>query len=258
MQAEVQDLKGDQTFASQAGRCWDDFWQRLGGQPDLHGRTILDFGCNRGGSLHRALQEGDASATGVDINPWTTQYGREKLTPIWGDRANILCGNLAELEVEPVDIVMSTNTMEHVEDIEGALSAMVAACRAGGELYISFSPLWHSPYGHHQYPKTRIPWLHLLRGEEIVLDDMAKYVGRRYETPQEAGFNCATPDRFYAALAAQDVEILSSRRNVGRSWWRTCVSQSMLALAVVPPLEKFVTVGLFWHLRKPLTQKEVN
>lgn len=253
---DAQDLKGEQTFANQAGHLWDDFWQRFGSAPDLRGKRLLDFGCNRGGSVHRALQEGATTAVGIDTNPYTTRFGREKLSKIWGERARILCGDIRELEPQPADIVMSTNTMEHVADVEGSLSAMVAACRPGGELFIGFSPLWYSPYGHHQYPRTRIPWMHLLRGDDFVLDDLAKYVGRRYETPQEAGFNCETPDRFRAALAAQNVEILSTRRNVGRSAWRSCVSRSMLALAVVPALEKYVTVGFYWHLRKPPTQKE--
>ncbi len=258
MQADAQDLKGELTFANQAAHRWDDFWRRFGGAPDLRDKTLLDFGCNRGGSVHRAMQEEAARAIGVDTNPVTTSFGSEKLSRSWGDRAQILCGDIRDLEIDPVDVVMSTNTMEHVEDIEGSLSALVAACRPGGELFIGFSPLWYSPYGHHHYPRTRLPWMHLLRGDDFVLDDLARHVGLRYETLQQAGFNRATPDRFRAALAAQDVEVLSARRNIGRSRWRSFVSQSMLALAVIPALEKYVTVGFYWHLRKPPAQKEGN
>ncbi|MGB3796423.1 MAG: class I SAM-dependent methyltransferase [Alteraurantiacibacter sp.] len=256
IESDAQDLQGELTFANQAGHLWNDFWQRFGGQPVLHGKRVLDFGCNRGGSVHRALQEGAASAVGIDVNSITTQFGQEKLSRIWGDRTEILCGDIRDMETEPFDIVISINTMEHVADIEGTLSGMVAKCRPGGELFIGFGPLWYSPYEHHHYPRTRLPWMHLLRGDDFVLDDLAKYVGRRYDTPQEAGFNCETPDRFHAALRAQDVEILSARRNVGRSAWRSRVSRSMLAFAVVPALEKYVTVGIYWHLRKPPAQKE--
>ena len=68
---DAQDLKGEQTFANQAGYLWDDFWQRFGGAPDLRGKRLLDFGCNRGGSVHRALQEGATTAVGIDTNPYT-------------------------------------------------------------------------------------------------------------------------------------------------------------------------------------------
>lgn len=256
MQVDPADLKGELTFANQASGGWDDFWQRFGGAPDLHGKTILDFGCNRGGSVHRALREGAARAVGVDINPYTTEWGREKLQRQWGERAQILCGDIMAMAPDPSDIIISTNTMEHVSDIAGTLRALVAACRPGGELFIGFSPLWFSPYGNHGYPPSRIPWYHLLRGDGVVLDDLARHLDWRYDTVQEAGFNCATPDQFRTALAGLDVEILSARRNVGRSPLRTLVSQSILALSVIPALEKYVTVGFFWHLRRKPAQKE--
>ena len=256
MQVDPADLKGELTFANQAGSEWDDFWRRFGGAPDLRGKTLLDFGCNRGGSIQRALRDGAAQATGVDINPYTTRWGREKLRKQWGERAQILCGDISTLSPGPVDIVMSTNTMEHVSDIGGTLRALVAACRTGGELFIGFSPLWFSPYGNHGYPRSRIPWNHLLRGDDIVLDDLARHLDWRYDTVQEAGFNCATPDQFRAGLAGLDVEILSARRNVGRSRMRTLISQSILALSVIPALEKYVTVGFFWHLRRRPAQEE--
>lgn len=256
MQPDPAAVKAEFTFEMQARSAWADFWQRLGGVPDLAGKRVLDFGCNRGGGVHRALQLGATSAVGVDINPITTDFARERLQAEWDDKADIRCGDIRDMELEPFDLVFSTNTMEHVEDPQSVLSALVGLCKPGADLYFGFSPLWFSPFGHHHYPATRVPWLHVLKGDKVVLDAMAEQTGHRYGSVREAGFNCATPRDFRMALAAQDVEVVSSKRNVGRTSLRSMASQALLALGVVPALEKYVTVGMFWHLRKPPAKKD--
>lgn len=251
-------LKAEFSFERQARTGWNDFWRRIGGVPDLKGKRVLDFGCNRGGSVHRALQEGAASVTGIDVSEAATVFARERLQPQWGERVEILCGNLADMDLDPFDIVFSVNTMEHVENPAKALDAIVSVCKPGAEMFFGFSPLWYSPYGHHHYPQTKVPWLHVLRGDRIVLDALEAHTGSRPASVKEAGFNCATPRDFRNALKAQPVQVISSRRNVGRTAMRTRISQALLPLGIIPALEKYVTVGMFWHLRKLPGNKEVT
>ena len=74
--------------------------------------------------------------------------------------------------------------------------------------------------------------------------------GRSPETIQELGFNGATPADFRAALKGLPVEVISTRRNVATSPLKQIAMKAMLAPAIIPALEKYVTIGIYWHLRR--------
>lgn len=227
-----------------------DFWRRFGGQPDVRGKRVLDFGSATGGMIHRLMQAGAASAVGVDLDYGSSDYARRRLTAEWGDRVTILCEDVRGIAVEPVDLIVSQNTMEHVSPLREVLDAVVKTCKPGGEMYFGYAPLWHSPFGHHHNPRTNIPWLHLVRGDQIVLEALEAKIGRRYSTIPEAGFNRCTVSDFREAFAAQPAELLSLRRNPGSGGWKSVVSQMLLIPAKLPFLEKYMTTGMYWHLRK--------
>lgn len=228
-----------------------DFWRRYGGVPDVRGKRVFDFGSGAGGMLHLLMEAGAASAVGVDLDVGASDYARERLSQEWGaDKIEIYCQDLREVEFAPADLVVSQNTMEHVWPLKETLDAVVDKATPGGDIYIGYAPLWYSPFGHHQHPKTSIPWLHLLRGDQLVLDAMEQDLDIRYKTVKEAGFNCCTPADFRAAFAAQPADIVELRRNPGSGGWKTIVSQMLLLPGVVPPLEKYCTTGMYWHLRR--------
>lgn len=237
-------------FERHANASSADFWNRFGGQPDVTGKRVLDFGCSTGGMIHRLMRAGASSAVGIDLSERAITYARERLHQEWGDRVDIRCEDVRTADIAPVDMIVSQNVMEHVMPLEETLRSVVDLCKPGGEMYFGFSPLWYSPYGHHHYPRTRVPWLHVLKGEQVVLDSFRERTGKDYASAEEAGFNRATPRDFVKAFKAQDVEILSFRRNVGSGALRTLISQSLLVPAAIPPLEKYFTVGMYWHLRK--------
>ena len=243
-------LPAEQVFERHYRDSSADFWARFGGMPDVEGKRVLDFGCSTGGMVHRLMKAGASTAVGIDLSARAIAYAKERMAEEWGDRVDIRCEDVIEADIEPVDFIVSQNTMEHVMPLKETLTAVVNLCKPGGEMDFGFSPLWHSPHGHHNYPKTRVPWWHLLKGDDVVLDAFRDRVGKDYATVQEAGFNCATPSDFREAFHAQDVDVLSLRYNVGRSPVRTAISQAFRFPSVVPALEKYVTVGMYWHLRK--------
>ncbi len=65
-----------------------------------------------------------------------------------------------------IDIVFSSNLLEHVPDVEGVADEMVRVLRPGGVLYLSYTN-WLSPWGGHEAS----PW-HWVSGD---------YAARRYE-----------------------------------------------------------------------------
>ena len=190
------------------------FWRRFGGQPDLTGKRVLDFGCATGGMVHRVLKAGASSAVGIDLSKRAIDYAKPRLAEEWGDRADIRRGDIRIEQFDPVDVVVSQNTLEHVDPLVETLLAVVDKVKPGGELYFGFSPLWYSPYGHHRYPPGKMPWRHLIQGDEVVLESMEKLGGTRYASIAEAGFNKATPADFYAAFDALPVSVISMKTNL--------------------------------------------
>lgn len=72
-----------------------------------------------------------------------------------------------------VDLVVSYNTVEHIPDPAEAVREMVRITRPGGRVYLSFSPIYNSPFGLHAYRTFYAPYPQfLLRGE-----DLERFVG---------------------------------------------------------------------------------
>jgi len=230
-----------------------EFWARFGGMPDVTGKRVLDFGCGRGGMIQRLMEAGASSALGIELNESYIDFAGRKVASEW-ENAEFLRADIRDISPEPADIVVSTNVMEHVMSLPDTLAAVVNACKPGGELYIGFSPLWHSPYGHHHLIASRLPWAHLPRNNRAFLDRMVDEGGNTPGSIQELGFNGATPAQFRAALKGLPVDIISARRNVAGTPVKSAVMKAMLLPSMIPVigprLEKFVTVGLYWHLRR--------
>ena len=229
---------------------FEEFWGRHGGLPDVAGKSVLDFGSGRGAMAQRLMEMGAASVVGIDINPITVHYANRKVAERWDGRVQFVCGDIRNVDLAKVDMVVSCDTMEHVISVPDTLRAVVAACKPGGDLYIGFSPLWHSPFGHHKLIGSKIPWIHLRRGNQEFLDRLRAERGFAPETIQERGFNGATPADFRAALEAVPAQIVSARRNCSTSFLKSALMKAMLLAACVPALEKYGTIGLYWHLKR--------
>ena len=242
---------------------FEEFWGRLGGLPDVAGKDVFDFGCGRGAMAQRLMEAGARSVRGIDLNPVTVNFAERKVASQWGSRVEFICGDIrhfvsARAGIPKADIVVSSDTMEHVMDLPDTLRAVVEVCKPGGDIYIGFSPLWHSPFGHHKLIASKVPWIHLGRGNQAFLDRLRKERGTAPDTIQQRGFNGATPADFRAALAGLPVEIVSARRNCATSPLKRAAMQALGCASIVPALEKYVTIGLYWHLHVPLSPKQSN
>lgn len=245
-----QEAINDRQFRHGRGAGFDEFCGRFEIVPDFSGRSVLDFGCGRGGMAQRLLEEGAQRVLGIDLKPVAIDYARRKVAPHWDGRAQFACVDIRECAVERADLVVSMDTFEHVLNLRETLCSVVAACRPGGEIYLGFSPLWHSPFGHHRLIPSKIPWAHLPRANRAFLDQLRKVRSAVPETIQQLGFNGATPADFRAALDGLPVEVVSMRANMARAPLKRMVMRAMLGAAIIPALEKFVTIGLYWHLRR--------
>ncbi len=94
--------------------------------------TVLDAGCGSGRvteELAALVPEGRVYA--VDVAPSMVEHTRERL----GDRATVLCQDLAELELpEPVDAIFSNATFHWIPDHDRLFARLFATLRPAGRL----------------------------------------------------------------------------------------------------------------------------
>ena len=227
-----------------------EFWSRFGGMPDVTGKRVIDFGCGRGGMAQRLMEAGAASVLGIELDEDYVSFANRKVASQWDGRAQFTLGDIRTMDIEPADIIVSSDTFEHVMSLPDTFAALVNACKPGGELFIGFSPLWHSPYGHHHLIAPKMPWAHLPRDNRAFLDRLKDEHGNTPDSIQQLGFNGATPADFRAALEGLPVEVISSKRNLASSPLKALALKALLIPSIIPALEKFVTVGIYWHLRR--------
>ena len=82
------------------------------------------------------------------------------------------------------DFVFSYNSFEHFPDPDLVLQEAIRVVRPGGQIYLSFGPLWLSPRGAHQFKTISVPYCECLfpvpimeefaRDKELDLTDFAQ------------------------------------------------------------------------------------
>ena len=76
------------------------FWSRLGGQPDLAGKKVLDLGCGHGSLCIDMAKAGAARVVGVDLNERLIRFAQQNLHqnyPELADCVEFHCIDIADL-----------------------------------------------------------------------------------------------------------------------------------------------------------------
>ena len=118
-----------------------------------HIKNFLELGCHDGMVCYY-LQLLGKIAIGIDIN-----------SSHFDDRAlnadiHLLEMNAENLEFkdESFDFIFSYNSFEHFNNPENVLLESLRTVRKGGYIYLTFSPLYMSPWGMHKYKSINIPY----------------------------------------------------------------------------------------------------
>jgi SAM-dependent methyltransferase len=206
--------------------------------------TVLDFGCGWGGeTLWLATQV--TSVVGVDTESAAIAQANRALASSGATNCRFeQCGSRLPFPDNAFDAVFSTDTFEHVMDLDAAFSELFRVLRPGGVVLSRFGPLFFSPHGYHLYWACKIPYAHLLFGLNGVLTlrnarcpspahatswQTMGLNGRRFReyrrSAVDAGF---APDRF------RRIPVRNQRR-----------------LAALPIVGDLLTFGIDLRLRKP-------
>ena len=230
------------------------FWNRLGGQPDLQGKKVLDLGCGHGSLCIDMAQAGAQRVVGLDLNERLIRFAQQNLQlnyPELADRVEFHYLDIAHLQEGDFDLMTSKDTFEHVMDLEGVLREMYVRMKSGARLYAAIGPLWNSPFGDHDTVKrligVNLPWAHLILPQRWVLKATSRRIGREAHSYRDLGMNML-PLREYRRIAYNSgFEVEFYRPNNSRH----PVMRLFGLVAHMPFLSEWFTGNLYWILRKP-------
>jgi len=102
---------------------------------DLKGKTILDVGCGDGVLSYLLCKDG-ALVSGIDNSDIAIQYAKERTSGLGID---FQCVSAYDLpwEDEYFDVVVSSDVIEHVEDVNRFLCNINRVVKSGGTIVIS-------------------------------------------------------------------------------------------------------------------------
>jgi len=231
-------------------------WQRLGVKPDFRGKDVLEVGSGLGCLTADIALAGAASVLGVDIWEPRVEFGTRKIAERFPELNNVRFDSTPTDKMEgreQFDVVVSQNTFEHISDINAVLASFERLLKPGGQAYLGFSPLYHSPFGDHGELRApvRLPWLHLLAGRQRVIASFNKANGDAVATLPECGYNGLKPRDFLQAFARSGLEVERIRINPTEGKLKQAAMSGFSALAKIPALQPYFTIGMYVMLRKP-------
>ncbi len=236
--------------------AWENprFWTRLGGQPDLQGKKVLDLGCGHGSLCIDMARAGAARVVGVDLNERLIQFAQRNLQlnyPDLADRVEFLCIDIAHLDEADFHLMTSKDTFEHVMDLATVLAEMRQRLQSGGRLYAAIGPLWNSPFGDHDAIKrligVNLPWAHILLPDRWVLNATAKRLGRPLTSYRDLGMNMLAFRDYKRIIYESGFEVEFFQPNCSRH----PVVRLFSLLRHLPLVGDYFVNNLYCVLRKP-------
>jgi SAM-dependent methyltransferase len=221
-----------------------EFWRRMGGMPDVAGLRVLEIGCGHG-AMAVVLAQAGALVTGVDLDEARIRYAEARVRrdhPHVAAGVTFLAQGVADLEGEGLfDAVVSKDTFEHVADLDGLVHELRRLVRPGGMLYLGFSPLFHSPYGHHERIGYRLPWVHAVLPRRRVIARAARHQGGPVTSLFDIGLNGFTPADYRRAFPREGLVPVEIHYNAGDKR----LLRVLNLLRWVPGMEPYATVSIY-------------
>jgi SAM-dependent methyltransferase len=203
------------------------FLSLLDGSIDYQGKTVLDIGSGYGDLCIQLAKTGAQSVVGVDIDPVRVDRAR-RLAEQEGvqELVKFQCADFVKdfKTTQQFNLILSFDAFEHILDPLGCLQKAFACLPNRGSLATLFGPLWWSPNGAHTRGFTRLPWVHILFPEKVVLRVRAEYYRpdqtvERYEDIV-GHLSRMTVMRFRQYAAQAGFKIRLFRLNPDKDWAR--------------------------------------
>ena len=237
-------------FDHQLAESTPEFWSRCGGRPDVTDCRVLEIGCGHG-ALSVDLARCGATVVGVDLNTWRVDFANELVReryPQFDARLHFTATAAQDLPKDELfDFIVSKDTFEHVDDLDGLLESLYQLLRPGGILIAGSTPLYWSPKGDHGRTGLRVPWLHSVLPRRVVLSAASRHQGYAVRSFSDIGMNGYTPEQYRQIFDRSKFEQAQIAYNQGKR-----VSRVLDRFRGIAVLEKFVTTGFYLTFRRPL------
>lgn len=206
---------------------------------------ILDFGCGWGGET-LWLADRVRSATGVDVDRGSIEQAQQALAASGTRNCRFALSpdGGQPFEDASFDAVFSTDTFEHVMDLDLAFGEIARVLRPGGSLLTRFGPLFHSPLGYHLYWACQVPYAHLVFGLNAI-GAMRAMRGGSSETPaswQSLGLNGKRFDDFRNSAMRSGLETVR---------FDPIPVKGLTVMTAIPKVKDLFIFGVDCHLKRP-------
>ena len=169
------------------------FWNRLGGKPNLSGKTILDFGCGHGALCIDIADSGAKSVLGIDLSDNLLNFANLNLDKnfdylkdkVFFKKKDILKDNFEK----KFDLIVSKDTFEHTLKLPEVLKRFHDLLSENGRAYIGFGPLYNAYNGDHGRTQLNIPWLHTILPEKLIIKRYNKNNHSQIEKIEDLGLS---------------------------------------------------------------------
>jgi ubiquinone/menaquinone biosynthesis C-methylase UbiE len=206
---------------------------------------ILDFGCGWGGeTLWTAARV--RSARGVDVDAQAIAQATSALHASGAANCEFAWSADGRLPFPDCsfDAVLSTDTFEHVMDLDLAFTEIARVLRPGGSLLTRFGPLFYSPHGGHLYWACQVPYVHLLFGLDALsaLRSLRGGAARKIESWQDLGLSGKRFDDYHRSV---------TRAGLAIERFAPIPVRGTALAARVPLLKDLFIFGIDCHVRRP-------
>jgi SAM-dependent methyltransferase len=185
---------------------------------------------------------------GIDINEDAIAFAKSKRQS-YSDIEGILEFKLpSEMATEKFNLVLSKDSFEHYDNPEDFIVTLEQYLKPNGQLVIGFSPLWKSPYGGHINDLTRLPWVHLLFPEPVLLLELRRFLkdeNNKSFKQIAGGLNKMTLKRYLKIVQDRGFEFEFFKTNVSSNLKERSLLRIFRILCLIPPIREYFTVNLY-------------
>lgn len=211
----------------------------------IHIFGVLDFGCGWGSeTLWLANRVHTVCGVDVDKNSVAQANKASEAAAVSNCRFEWSEDGRLPFADASFDAVLSTDTFEHVMDVDLAFCEIYRVLKTGGSLLTRFGPLFYAPHGYHLYWACQVPYAHLLFGLQAIAMMRARRGGSRAHPAswQDLGLDGKRFGEYYRSV-----------RNAGFDTvhFKAIPARRTTALTMLPVVKDLFISGIDCHVKCP-------
>jgi|GEM_PF-523487 len=239
---------------------YDLFWNQFGLNDQFFFKDlkILEIGSGTGELCLYMSFKGASQVIGIDILLQSIETAQETLLSQFPELEGTVSFNqidIRQLSESEFDLIVSIDSFEHIIDVPQILKEIKPRLKEGGKIYISFGPLFHSPFGDHTWIRAALPggslcpWTHVLLPKNWLLKILSKHYNKEVKDFLNWHFlslNQLTVADFRKIFYDSGFQVLMFQTNVYNSWKVKLFD----LISKIPFLEKYFTLNILCILQK--------